>query len=650
MKLKKTLAAILAGLLLTSASATTVAALEPFGHGLPMRKWLTNDPNYRFSDAYKTSVWYENFTDLALTDNERNNVLRIAVSQLGYHEGNSAADFDGMNTSGSGNYIEYARLLIPHYNDNAYEWCACFVNWCLNQAHFDKASSEIGCWKWVGELKDMDMWQDSAAYRGAYTPKPADFIFFNWNHAETGNRASGHIGYVLYTTDTHVFTIEGNADNNVTVRSYELDDPCVIGYGTPPYDEGDEPTLDYAYAEGMPRGQYVVNSYNAALKEAPGATGRVCTVPAGAQVTLHEVEGDYARVTYGDREGYLPRGCLYLLIPAVGEDTLTFDANGGEGAPEAVTVPIGEVAILADGAPTLEGDTFLGWSTVPYNVKVDFRPGESVTLTGDTTLYAVWEKRSLELAQQAAAEGLAPEYERPDSIQNSGALLMGTLDPSLFTDCGDTEVRTAEDEAAGKVLSFVSTAASSDPFVTLPYGALMDTLRLAPVDGVEVRFVILRVKDVSMNNLAMELLFNGNTCKATALLALSEDWQYAVFDLTDAGFDGELSSLRIDWEKAADEAGNTMLLSEIYFASSEAVRDAILEGKYVYPPQELLAPETESATDAPTEPVTPSVTEKDTDPETKAPEAGCSATLGLSAPAGLLVACAAFVILGRKKD
>ena len=191
---KKLLAILLATLLLASVALPAASALEPHGTGIPMRNWLKNDPNYQFSDAYKTSVWYENFTSLELTSNDRNNILRIAVSQLGYHEGDSAKDFDGMNKNGSSNYIEYARLLVPHYNDNAYEWCACFVNWCLNQARYDKASSEIGCWKWVGELKTMKMWQDSAAYKGTYTPKPADMIFFNWKNTNTG---SGHIGYVL---------------------------------------------------------------------------------------------------------------------------------------------------------------------------------------------------------------------------------------------------------------------------------------------------------------------------------------------------------------------------------------------------------------------------------------------------------------------
>ena len=644
MNLKKTMAGLLAGLLLASSATLAVSALEPHGTGIKMRKWLTNDPNYQFSEAYKTSVWYQNFTDLELTENDRNNVLRIAVSQLGYHEGNSAEDFDGMNTAGSKNYIEYARLLVPHYNDNAYEWCACFVNWCLNQAHFDKASSEIGCWKWVGELKAMNMWQDSAAYKGTYTPKPADFIFFNWDGKNTG---SGHIGYVLYTTDTHVFTIEGNADNNVTVRSYALNDPCVIGYGTPPYQEGTEPTLDYSYAEGMPRGQYVVNGYNVALKKAPGAAGRVCSIPAGSQVTLHTVEEGYAKVTYGEKEGYLPTNCLYLLMQAVGEDTLTYDANGGSAAPDPQTITIGDLAAVSEIVPTLEGDTFLGWSLTPYNLKVDFKAGDSISLAGDTTLYAVWEKHSRELAEKAAAEGLVPEYERPDTIQNSSALLLGSLTGNtVFTDLGDTEVKIIEDATEGKVYSFVSTDKSSDPYVILPYGELCQSLRLAPVSGDKAAYIILRVKDVSMNNVAVELYCNGSDQKASALLTVHNDWQYVVFNLSEAGFEGALETLRIDWQKAASEAGNTMLISEIWFASSEAVKEAVLEGKYVYPPQALLEIETEPATEELTESTTVPSTDGNTDEVTTREdgttnkptlqESGCASALSMGTLVGLL--------------
>lgn len=647
MNLKKLTAIALASILLVSAAVPVASALTPHGTGILCRNWLENDPDYQFSDAYKTSVWYENFTSLELTSNDRNNILRIAVSQLGYHEGDSAKDFDGMNKSGSSNYIEYARLLVPHYNDNAYEWCACFVNWCLNQARFDKASSEIGCWKWVGELKTMKMWQDSAAYKGTYTPKPADMIFFNWDGKNTG---SGHIGYVLYTTETHVFTIEGNADNNVTVRSYKLNDPNVIGYGTPPYNEGDEPTIDWSYKDGMLRGTYVVNSYNAALKKAPGATGRICSVPAGSAVTLHEVDGDYARITYGDKDGYILTSLLFLMTPATGEDTLTFDGNGGENTPEAAKVTVNTTYTLPEATPTLEGDTFLGWSLIPYNTVPDYKAGDSLTLTGDTTLYAVWEKHSAELAAAAFAEGKAPLLTRPESITNSSALLLGTLTDLSALTGKDTEIKTVTDDPLGKVISLTSTAQSDDPSITLDYAALMQSLRLAPVTADKAAYAVLKVKNVSLNNTAVDLSVNGSDKAVTVLLEDGNDWQYLVFDLTEAGFAGELTSLRIDWEKAANEAGNTMLLADIFFVSTEEQVDALTHGQYIFPVQPVMEPETEAPSDpSADENADPSDTRSDTETPTEKPVGGCKASVGMTA-ATILAACAAFVALRKRED
>ena len=645
---KKLSAVLLAVLLLAAVAAPAVSALEPHGTGIKMRGWLTNDPGYTFSDAYKTSVWYENFTSLELTENDRNNILRIAVSQLGYHEGDSAKDFDGMNKSGSSNYIEYARLLVPHYNDNAYEWCACFVNWCLNQARYDKASSEIGCWKWVGELKTMKMWQDSAAYKGTYTPKPADMIFFNWKNTNTN---SGHIGYVLYTTDTHVFTIEGNADNNVTVRSYALNDPCVIGYGTPPYDEGDEPTIDWSYKDGMLRGTYVVNSYSAALKKAPGGKGRICTVPAGSAVTLHEVVDGFARITYGDKEGYMETNILWLMTPATGEDTLTFDGNGGEKAPEAAKVTVNTAYTIPDAAPTLEGDTFLGWTLTPYNAVPDYKAGDSLKLVGDTTLYAVWEKRSTELAAAAFAEGKAPATARPESIQNSAAILLGTLtDLSVLTG-SDTEIKAVTDGDFGQVLSLISTAESADPYITLDYAALTESLKLAPVTADKAAYAVLKIKNVSMNNTAVELSVNGSEQKVTALLEDGNDWQYLVFKLSGAGLDGALTTLRIDWEKAANEAGNTAYLADIFFVATEEQADALAKGQYIFPVQPVIEPETEAPTEEGTDPDTaPDGDTSDTDAtETEAPEGGCKASVGMTA-AVITALCAAFVLARKKED
>ncbi len=668
MRFKKILAAGLATAMLAACAIPAVSALEPHGTGIKMRNWLTNDPNYEFSDAYKTSVWYQNFTSLEFSENERNTVLRIAVSQLGYHEGDSAADFDGMNMSGSSNYIEYARLLVPHYNENHYEWCACFVNWCLNQAHIDYASSEIGCWKWVGELKTMKMWQDSAAYKGMYTPKPADMIFFNWDGKNTG---SGHIGYVLYTTDTHVFTIEGNADNNVTIRSYALNDPCVIGYGTPPYDEGEEETIDFSYANGRPRGYYVVSSMTARLTGEDGKS--ICKVPVGSCVELLSIEDSKAKVIFGEQEGYMAENILVLMTPMQGVDTVTFDANGGENAPVAQEITIGESGTLTADVPTLEGDTFLGWATRPFDMVPVYKPGDTVHLTGDVTLYAIWEKRSMTLAEAAMAEGTLVRFPLPEATTNNAAVIMGGINPSLMAPQNGTNVTVVNDDTYGKVMSLVSKDASNDPYVTLPYGAIMKGAQLAPVNAADVTYVVLLVNNVSLDNRAMDLFYTCREDETTAgndqtarviskTIDKEEGWQYVVFDMRDAkGWDGELQSLRIDYERSALAAGETLLLQGVYFLKDDKELNGLTkDGIYFFPAQEKLPVEETTAEDIPVVNPDGETTANDADSESNTQESptgsetdkgdstSCNNVIGVSVLA--LTIPAAVVLYKRRRD
>lgn len=75
---------------------------------------------------------------------------------------------------------------------------------------------------------------------------------------------------------------------------------------------------------------------------------------------------------------------------------LTFDANGGEDAPEPQSVAINaspcQITVTSD-IPTRDGYYFLGWSTNSEASSPDgaWDPGDTHAMTGDVTLYAVWE-------------------------------------------------------------------------------------------------------------------------------------------------------------------------------------------------------------------------------------------------------------------
>ena len=72
--------------------------------------------------------------------------------------------------------------------------------------------------------------------------------------------------------------------------------------------------------------------------------------------------------------------------------TVTFDANGGTGAPEAQTKIHGQALTLSTTEPTREGYTFQGWATTKTAVEAMYSAGSSYTANAAITLYAVWKE------------------------------------------------------------------------------------------------------------------------------------------------------------------------------------------------------------------------------------------------------------------
>lgn len=84
-----------------------------------------------------------------------------------------------------------------------------------------------------------------------------------------------------------------------------------------------------------------------------------------------------------------------IKITAVYEEVVTytvlFNPNGGEGAPEDITVEDGQSVIIPDTTPTYGDAIFLGWATTPDAISAEYIAGDTILPTENITLYAVWE-------------------------------------------------------------------------------------------------------------------------------------------------------------------------------------------------------------------------------------------------------------------
>lgn len=70
---------------------------------------------------------------------------------------------------------------------------------------------------------------------------------------------------------------------------------------------------------------------------------------------------------------------------------VTFNANGGTGAPAAQTKTYGKTLTLSSTKPTRTNYNFLGWGTSASSTTVTYAAGGSYTANAGATLYAVWE-------------------------------------------------------------------------------------------------------------------------------------------------------------------------------------------------------------------------------------------------------------------
>lgn len=91
--------------------------------------------------------------------------------------------------------------------------------------------------------------------------------------------------------------------------------------------------------------------------------------------------------------------------------SLSYNANGGSGAPSSQTgTGVGSAAItISSTKPTRTGHTFLGWSTSSTATTASYQPGGSITISANTTLYAVWEANTYTVTFDPQGGTVTPE-------------------------------------------------------------------------------------------------------------------------------------------------------------------------------------------------------------------------------------------------
>ena len=88
-------------------------------------------------------------------------------------------------------------------------------------------------------------------------------------------------------------------------------------------------------------------------------------------------------------------GTISLTKQSVTTYTISYNANGGSGAPSSQTKYHGTALTLSSTIPTRSGYTFLGWGTSSTATSATYGAGSSYTANASATLYAVWASSKL---------------------------------------------------------------------------------------------------------------------------------------------------------------------------------------------------------------------------------------------------------------
>ncbi len=349
---------------------------------------------YEYGEVYRQSNYYEQLIEAKskLTGDQRYDVILIALSQLGYHEGDSDDDMDGWNLDGSGNFVEYNRLFCKLEGIWGYAWCAAFASWCQFQAGVPAEidCSEVSCPRMINEiLKPQDLYRESSS---GYIPLPGDLIYFK--NASSG-AVSTHVGIVIGVKDGYVYTIEGNANQDVSRHKYALTDPYVVGYGALKYEtkEGTDYGVFALEEDGSRPGKYTVTADSLNVRSGAGTSyGTIGVLKNGETVEITEFKDGWGKFSYNGKEGWVSGS--YLRDASLVIYTVKYRVGEGSFDRTQQRKFQGKEMTLPESEPTLKGHTFLGWATENKG-EVVYKPGDKYTDDQNTTLYAVWEADKL---------------------------------------------------------------------------------------------------------------------------------------------------------------------------------------------------------------------------------------------------------------
>ena len=194
---------------------------------------LTNRPINSFVSELLTAEQLEMYRVYLETSGNKPLIFGGGSPDVSASEDLSGVQFVNGTRPGNTAIVDIAKRQVGNVGGYPYwswygfnsrvEWCACFVSWCYGQMGLSEP-------RFAACQSQGIPWFTSRGQWGAQSYEniaPGDAIFFDWDL----DGSADHVGLVIGTDGSRVYTVEGNSGDACKIKSYPLDYACIKGYG-----------------------------------------------------------------------------------------------------------------------------------------------------------------------------------------------------------------------------------------------------------------------------------------------------------------------------------------------------------------------------------------------------------------------------------
>ena len=194
---------------------------------------LTNKPINSFVSELLTAEQLEMYRVYLETSGNKPLIFGGGSPDVSASEDLSGVQFVNGTRPGNTAIVDLAKRQVGNVGGQPYwswygfnsrvEWCACFVSWCYGQMGLSEPRFAACQSQGIPWFTSRGQW----GARGYENIAPGDAIFFDWDL----DGSADHVGLVIGTDGSRVYTVEGNSGDACKIKSYPLDYACIKGYG-----------------------------------------------------------------------------------------------------------------------------------------------------------------------------------------------------------------------------------------------------------------------------------------------------------------------------------------------------------------------------------------------------------------------------------